>query len=292
VRKNDGIRDRDLAITMSVPSPPPLLIFLHLPKTAGSTLARVIERQYPAGAVLPLYDSATGEEIRSIPDDRMRRLRVVMGHFYFGAHRFASRPATYVTVLRDPIERVISHYYYVRREPTHYLYDAAQELSLADYVRSCNLAEPNNDQTRLLCGEYQGAIPTTCTDPMLPLAKENLREHCAVVGLTEDFDRSLLLIKRRLGWRYPFYERQNVTSGRPRRTDLPADTLRVLQAYNRLDIELYDYAKALFQEQVSGEGAWFERQLGAFKRLNAALDTLRSLTRSHGRTSVRRARMR
>jgi hypothetical protein len=195
-------------------------------------------------------------------------------------------------VLRDPIERVISHYYYVRRDPTHYLHGAAQELSLADYIRFCNLAEPNNDQTRLLCGEYQGAIPTTCIDAMLPLAKKNLREHCAVVGLTEDFDRSLLLIKRRLGWRYPFYERQNVTSGRPRRADLPVDTLRVLQAYNRLDVELYEYARALFQEQVSREGAWFERQLRAFKRLNAAFDTLRSLTRSHGRTSVRRSRMR
>jgi hypothetical protein len=277
---------------MSVPPPPPLLIFLHLPKTAGSTLARVIEQQYPAGAVLALYDSATGEELRSIPEDRMRRLRVVMGHFYFGAHRFASRPATYVTVLRDPIERVISHYYYVRRDATHYLHGAAQKLSLADYIRFCNLAEPNNDQTRLLCGEYQGAIPTTCIDAMLPLAKKNLREHCAVVGLTEDFDRSLLLIKRRLGWRYPFYERQNVTSGRPRRADLPVDTLRVLQAYNRLDVELYEYARALFQEQVSREGAWFERQLRAFKRLNAAFDTLRSLTHSHGRTSVRRSRMR
>ncbi len=274
---------------MSGVPPPPLLIFLHLPKTAGSTLARVIERQYPAAAVLSLYDSATGEELRCVPEDRMRRVRVVMGHFYFGAHRFASRPARYVTVLRDPIERVISHYYYVRRDFTHYLHGVAQELSLADYVRSCNLAEPNNDQTRLLCGEYQGAIPTTCIEAMLPVAKANLREHCAVVGLTEDFDRSLLLIKRWLGWKYPFYERQNVTSGRPRRADLPADTLRVLQEYNRLDIELYAYARALFQEQVSREGAWFERQLRAFKQLNAVFDTLRSLGRRHGQTGAPRS---
>jgi hypothetical protein len=248
---------------------PTVVFFLHLPRTAGTTLARVIQRQYPSQATLPLYDSSTGEELGKASAERLDGLRAVVGHFYFGAHRFLPKPSTYVTVLRDPVDRVISHYWFARGDRTHYLHEAACRLSLSDYVMSCDRAEPNNDQARLLCGEYHGSIPDKCTDEMLPVARKHLREHCAVVGLTEDFDRSLIVMKRVLGWRTPFYARQNVTARRPRKPDLSDETLRVIRAYNRLDIELYGDAAALLREQVTGQGESFERELRAFKRLNA-----------------------
>src|SRR5689334_6319058 len=130
----------------------PVLIFLHLPKAAGTTLTQIIERQYGASAILPLYDSSFGEELTVLSSSRMDNVRVVTGHVYFGAHAFLSRPSTYITMLRDPIDRVISHYYFVRGDPSHYLYDHAQKLSLKEYVEFCDRQEPNNDQTRLLAG--------------------------------------------------------------------------------------------------------------------------------------------
>src|SRR4030095_2657311 len=126
-----------------------LIIFLHLPKTAGSTLARIIERQYKANAILHLYPSSFGEELAAIPQNRMELVRIVMGHLYFGAHAFLSQPCTYLTMLRDPVDRVISHYNYVRHQPSHYLYHEACRMSLRDYVEFCGRQEPNNDQTRL-----------------------------------------------------------------------------------------------------------------------------------------------
>jgi hypothetical protein len=259
---------------------PPLVFFLHLPRTAGTTLARVIDRQYTSEAILPLYDSSTGEEIGRIPPDRLDSMRAVVGHFYFGAHRFLARPFVYVTVLRDPVDRVISHYYFVRGDSTHYLHQAARRMSLIDYVISCDLAEPNNDQTRLLCGQYEGSVPDRCTEAMLPLAKRNLREYFAVVGLTEDFDRALILMKRILGWSNPFYLRQNVTPGRLRKDDLGDETLDVIETYNRLDIELYRYAGDLLQEQIRQQGDPFERELRTFRRLNALLGRGHSLMSS------------
>ena len=267
-------------LIMAATPRPPLVFFLHLPRTAGTTLARVIERQYTSEAILPLYDSSTGEELGRVPPARLDSLRAVVGHFYFGAHRFLGRPSTYVTVLRDPVDRVISHYYFVRGYPTHYLHETARRMSLSEYVISCDLAEPNNDQTRLLCGEYQGSVPDRCTHEMLPVAKKNLREHCAVVGLTEDFDRSLIVMKRVLGWSTPFYVRQNVSPQRLRRNDLSDETLRVIRAYNQLDLELYRHAEALLQEQVSCQGDSFESEVRAFKRLNALVGRGRSLMSS------------
>src|SRR3989442_9425283 len=130
-----------------------MIIFLHVPKTAGTTLARILERQYGARAILRLYQSSYGQELAAIPATQLELLRVVMGNFSFEPHQFLAGPSRYITILREPIDRVISHYYFVRRDPTHYLYETSQRLSLRDFVVACGRDEPNNDQTRLLAGD-------------------------------------------------------------------------------------------------------------------------------------------
>jgi hypothetical protein len=245
-----------------------LIIFLHLPKTAGSTLARIIQGQYAASGIISLYDSMLGEELASLPWTKLENLRVVMGHLYFGVHNFLPGPSTYITMLRDPVDRVISHYYFVRQDPSHYLYDSAHKMSMQEYIVSCNRQEPNNDQTRLLAGKRETSSFGTCTDEMLDIAKKNLTEHFTVVGITEEFDRSLILMKRNLGWRSPFYINQNVSRHRPRKEDISLETLRVVQAYNELDIELYRFANELFQEQIHSQGPSFTKELDRFKKLN------------------------
>ena len=60
--------------------PPLITIFLHLPKTAGSTLVRIIQRQYTANSMISIYDSMLGEELATISSSQIDRLRVVIGH--------------------------------------------------------------------------------------------------------------------------------------------------------------------------------------------------------------------
>jgi hypothetical protein len=248
---------------------PPVVIFLHAPKTGGTTLVRIIERQFASGSVLNLYDSSYGEELAAYPADEIHRLRAVVGHFYFGVHAFIPRPSFYITLLRDPVDRVISHYHFVRREPGHYLHQAANELSLREFVVACGADEPNNDQTRLLAGRYQAEGNAPCAGDMLAAAKRNLREHIAVVGLTEEFDRSLLLMRRTFGWGKPFYVRENVTKKLSRRELVSPETRSVIQDYNALDQEIYDDARSLFKERVRGQDASFQHELNRFRKLNS-----------------------
>ncbi len=252
----------------------PLTIFLHLPKTAGSTLRHIIERQYDSTSSLHLYESMLGEELAAIPQNQMDHLRIVMGHLYFGAHAFSARSCTYITMLREPIDRVISHYYFVRHDPSNYLYELASKMSLKEFVESCGRQEPNNDQTRLLAGPCHTASFGICSDEMLDMAKRNLAEHFAAVGITEEFDRSLILMKRILGWRNPFYSKQNVTRNRAPKEDIPPETLGVIKAHNALDIELYLYARELFQEQIRFQGESFDLETQRFRKLNASYGRL------------------
>jgi hypothetical protein len=259
----------------------PVLIFLHLPKTAGSTVVHILEREYGRDAVLPLYDSTFGDEVAELTADQAAHTRVIAGHFYFGVHEHVPGRCRYFTFLRDPVRRIVSHYHFVRGQPKHYLHDAATNMSLGSYVEFCGAAEPNNDQTRLLAGRKTASAEGTCMPEMLPVAKRNLDRH-DVVGLTEEFDRSLLLLAHTFGWQRPYYVKQNVSRRRGRRGELDDETRAAILTSNSLDVELYRYGRELFEQQLAEHREALSRELRTFVRANGlygGLVRLRSVAR-------------
>jgi len=259
-------------------------IFLHIPKSAGITLRYIAERQYgshelcKAGHALRNSAQSTGL-IQEFVSQYGASLRFVEGHLRFGVHGQLPRPATYITLLRDPVERVISHYYFFLAGAEA---DAGIDQALAE---GSHLID--NLQTRLLSGmasqfgqcsrELPEDLPLVarsspefepCTADMLEAAKRNLREHFSMVGLVESFDASLLLLRRMLGWRDVLYTRENVTESRPQRSQLPRRTILAIGRHNRFDRELYNYARTLFDERCAQEGPEFLAELQAFQAVN------------------------
>ncbi len=103
----------------------------------------------------------------------------------------------------------------------------------------------------------------------LQKAKHNLATHFSVAGVVERFDESLLLLKRRFGWRYVFYMKRNVTRTRPAREELPSDTVRFIETHTELDGELHEFARRRLDERIQAEGAPFQREVQTFQRLNS-----------------------
>jgi hypothetical protein len=263
-----------------------ILIFLHIPKTAGSTVVHVLEQQYGLEGLLKMYDSTFGDEVAALSDEELSRTRAIVGHFYFGLHNRLPRPCRYLTFLREPVERVVSHYEFARRRPEHYLHQQASTMSLPDYVRFCGAAEPNNDQTRLLADREMASTDGTCSPAMLSAAKRNLGLHAAV-GFTEEFDTSLVLMRRVFGWRRPFYVRHNV---RGRRLDepLPGHVREVIEVHNSLDIELYRHARDRFRDLVAEQGERLDREVRVFRQLNALYGRLHGIVHVSRRPPARR----
>jgi hypothetical protein len=254
------------------------LIFIHIPKAAGTTLHEIVSRQFPREATFTIdgaHVRRSIEEFKGLPQEERERIRCLKGHMPFGLHSHFPVPATYITLLRDPVERIISHYYYVLRQPKHYLHDevARKNMTLDEYVRSGLSPELTNGQTRLVSGiekvdSVAGTEPVTAD--VLQAAKTNLHHYFAAVGLSEKFDESLLLFRRLFGWRNIFYLPQNVTEGRPLRQQITTDALGAIQSNNRFDLELYDFAKQRFGQLVAEEGPAFQAEVHAFAILNRA----------------------
>jgi hypothetical protein len=265
------------------------VIYLHIPKTAGTTLHRIIERQYPPEQIYSFDETHDFDDFQSLTEARKARIRVFKGHMIFGLHELIPEPSTYCTVLRDPVERAISNYHFARHTPQHHHYNliTSQNLSLEGYLESKAAPMMDNGQTRMLSGGWYILPFGECTDQVLEAAKANLRERFAVVGLAERFDETLLLLKQAFCWRNVFYVRQNVASSRPRKADLPRATLDIVEKYNQLDAELYRHALTLFDEQVRRQGPSFSRRVRSFQAANWLLTWPVYVYREIRRRSVR-----
>lgn len=248
------------------------VIFLHLPKTAGTTLHNIINRQYPRQAIHSFGPDAVAAvaAFRAMPEAERANIRLLKGHMPFGLHTYLPQPAAYFTMLRDPVDRVISEYYFARRNPAHYLHwlIVEQNLSLVEALEAQVHVMLNDAQTRLLSGVW-GEVPFgEMTAEHLEQAKRNLA-HCTIVGLTERFDESLLLLQRAFGWQDIRYRRANVTPERPPKESFEPAALQIIRQAQPLDLELYDYARQLFNEQKKKYGLsfWQVQAYYAHKRL-------------------------
>ncbi|MEM9923962.1 MAG: sulfotransferase family 2 domain-containing protein [Cyanobacteria bacterium P01_D01_bin.50] len=248
------------------------VIFLHIPKAAGSTLLNIVRRQYNSDSIFSVDGKNPLESIKQfklLQKNKTEATQAVMGHMYFGVHEFLPN-STYITMLRDPIERIISFYYYVLRNPDHNHYNliTSKNLSLKDYVKSGIGKQLDNGQTRLLSGiDALDVEFGSCSETMLSRAKLNIQKYFSVVGITEKFDESLLLMKSKLNWKKSIlYRKANVTKNRPKKLDIPEVDLKEIEKQNEFDIELYRYAEELFTNQLQEN--YIEKNLRQFIFLN------------------------
>jgi len=234
------------------------VIFLHIPKTAGTTLNRLIEWEYPLFqmySVDPVFFRWSASHLWQLPPQRLKRTLVFKGHMLFGLHKVLPQPATYITVLRDPIDRVMSAFYFMHSYKLHPLYwkFRREKWTLEDFVRRL---PRDNAQCKVVAGaEYN----SPCTEEIFERAKENLFRHFSVVGLSERFEESLALMKLRLGWRLWRYSSFNVTRTRPKKQDLSQATLDLIAEKNSFDLALYECATNIFQTAIDTHAAEVSR---------------------------------
>jgi Galactose-3-O-sulfotransferase len=232
---------------------------VHVPKTGGTSLVEAIESEYGADSLVRLYLGGFGiplEEFLGWPRRRLRQTRAVAGHYEFGPAASLPGPSTYLTILRDPVDRVISHYYYVMTEPTLIeLHQAhGSDASVEAHVTRSPLRHlVNNAQTRQLGGDmHQPGRPAGPVE--LSRAMRRIDEEFAVVGVQERLDLSLALMRSVLGWAEHRLPRLNVTASKPDPIHIdPTDRAIVLE-HNQLDAVLYAHARERFEQRLAEYG--------------------------------------
>ena len=237
------------------------VLFLHIPRAAGSSFALTLRNVFGDNRVrqVDYVDERTQQVIDDLVRDELGGMSCLTG--YLPMHLFDASLERFdpFTVLRDPVARVLSLYRFVKQGglSERERLKLPEEFSLAEFLGSRQpelYGQINNGMVRMLCGDV------TLTDPdfqeyweiasapnALASALANLRR--MEFGLSEEIGRTLALMQVRWSIPDPLMEiRENVTKPDTAGEDV-ADLHRII-ASNAMDLALYERAKMLFRERI------------------------------------------
>lgn len=245
------------------------LFFLHIPKTAGTTLNAIFAQNFAPESIFSVYEYEEQQKLENLTPKESDAIALIQGHILirdFDALFKNQANFSIITFLRSPVERVISEYAFLKTWPHSQLYTFLNEnnISLQEYIES--------DAPQL---RFRGKNAMVCSlcgfsahgdKAMLESAQKNL-VRCAMFGITERFNESLLLMQKQFGLTNIFYERKNVRSAAQKVT-VEKSTYECIQNHNALDIALYEFAVQKFSERIERLGSSFAKEIQLYEKLN------------------------
>ena len=217
-----------------------MIIFLHIPKTAGSNIRLALEEQLSLDDYCLDYSDPIMSKpkavrwIQALYHSRKTRLidkKIVCGHFLAAKycrnnlHESVKRDRDfYVTFLREPLQRAVSHYYYWQRYPTphHKLWKKYNKQGW-DMEKFLLSSEMTNYQSQFLWRLSIDAFD--------------------FIGITEKFHESMSLLKAKA----PFFESlefksQNVNPDKIKQSqyNIPVNLADRFRDANSIDYDMYE----------------------------------------------------
>ncbi len=238
-------------VTLSMIQPRIFVIFLHIHKCAGISFKSILRHQFGPGLLTRIRNRL----FRYRPLPLVAALKnttndegYFAGHLGFGVHELLPSPSKYVTFLRDPAQRLISLYEYSRSTPGSFYFKQTSCRTFEDFVRHGSVFETDNGMVRFLIGDLEKNDYYICRKPFgslteadLQTAIRNIQQFFACPGITEHFDRSLLLLKTELGFRNVKYLKLNE---RAPSACVGTEWNDKLEPFVALDRQLYHWALA------------------------------------------------
>ncbi|KAJ8611853.1 hypothetical protein CTAYLR_005798 [Chrysophaeum taylorii] len=244
IRKLDILRDSDL----------PEFVFNHLPKASGASFARYLMERAAEICHAPVcwhpFDTPNG----AVAEVKASRCSAIFGHLNYG---IAGPSRIYVTVLREPLDRHISLYYFVRRTKKHFMNAITTKLSLKEFVTVPGFLHIGyqyfNQQTNMICG---GCIRSNNASVLLddwPVlrAQANIDKYFLAAGVLEDPQQTWTALNRALPVWFPSDKRlphlnampNNASERPPGRESLSDSALRTFASLTSHDHLLYTWAR-------------------------------------------------
>lgn len=226
------------------------IIFPHIWKTGGTSLASIFYNLFSQDECVRVEDK---------PVESYQNTRFLTGHMPYGLHNVLSKPYTYIGLIREPIERVVSSYYFMKEQKGHPLYQLVNQLTLLESLQPG--VHPylddnyHNHQTRIFAGIEttisKGRIPyvseqsDVITDKHLEQAISNIKTDYSFVSTLEDMPNNCSKLGLIIGHTSEqiSFPHLGKTSDRPKLDNINQQALKLIREFNGLDIQLYNYIR-------------------------------------------------
>lgn len=220
-----------------------MIISIHIRKAGGRSFSKSLHSYYQDRLLLD-YGDEIGSNWDSSIRKRKKRLailkkkknniannfEIIHGHFFAPKYNILNIEKQYFTIVRNPIERVLSNYFYLRRNKNRKNPDAriVNEFgfSLEEYI---TYPDARNVQCQFLSG-----IPF---------------ENFSAIGLVEEYEKSLSLFNKIFNARLVEQGIYNQNLSKESNYNVSKQVISLIKENNKEDIELYNFAKNKFNIQ-------------------------------------------
>ena len=221
------------------------VVFDHLPKCGGTSINRYLTTSFPKRRTFALNGINPNKSVQfflNLTTKKRYRTKLVYGHLANRLFDVTHPESIRATVLREPIDRIISHYYYVKRNKDHYLYKKVVEenIQLSEYCYN----DLSNELQNWYVTHFTGlSISEVEKNPKKSVesAFKNIIDKYHVIGFQDDIPLFIDNLKQAANINTQFKnEILNVTKKRIGTSQLDKSVLEKISKKNSLDIELFN----------------------------------------------------
>ncbi len=253
VKFSDGRLLPNSPLILNIPAccepPTDAILFMHIAKTAGTAFREAIEENYKQSEIAYLYPDPPGflyENLGLLPLEQRRAFRLVIGHFQYGVHDFLPQPWTYITIVREPVSRIISHYRYALEMQPNSASGKDSAAALVEALERHTTVNLDNLIVRCFSGVDEKDVPPGAVNAeVYALAVDHLRTAFSFVGHQERANQAYEVLHRRFNWKsrstLPGVNKSRLSGERSYESVRAA-----IEHFNRWDCRLYAEICQLF----------------------------------------------
>lgn len=228
--------------------PSETILFMHIAKTAGTAFREAIAENYRQSEIAYLYPDPPGlltYKLELLPLEQRRAFRLVIGHFQYGMHDLFTQECQYVTIVREPFARIVSHFRYIlEKSEAPGLTDSAD--SLVEMLERHATVNLDNLVTRCFSGVDESDVPPGKVDQAVySLAVEHLGTRFSFVGHQERAGQAYSMLAQRFKWKSRVALESVNRSRLPHNHDYET-ARKAIEHFNRWDCLLYTEICRLF----------------------------------------------
>jgi hypothetical protein len=228
------------------------LFFDHLAKTGGTTVYEVLKNT--------LGERAVTEQLSSDHRDLLAKYgwkKLISSHTTFSPYDIFDPNRYYFTILREPLDRALSNYWFARGLSNLTSAQPDSDISLAkEYSFQELLFSEDQNKLRFLSNVYSKHFAKLSSLESTGFNENELFNQAKLaldkfdlVGITEQLEDFFLVLGAETGVQMGKHiPNCNVTNSRKSLTEISLQEKRQLEKLNAVDIELYNYAQNLFQQ--------------------------------------------